>query len=200
MKELGLKSIREGSKAMYQKEKRQCKNYVNQQFMATRPNEIWISDVTQIRINDETYFICIILDLYARRVVGYKIGPKNSTQLIKSCFKSAWETRSPGDGLILHTVRGGNYRAKAFTDYMFKLNVTHSYSRPHVPYDNSVAESFFASLKREELYKTKYRSEREFRTAVKDYIEIYNMIRPHSSNRYKTPLEKEQEYYEKNTL
>lgn len=70
-----------------------------------------------------------------------------------------------------------------------------SFSRVHIPYDNSVMESFFASLKREELYRTKYRSEREFRAAVDQYTVFYNEKRPHVRNQYKTPLEKGTEYY-----
>ena len=81
--------------------------------------------------------------------------------------------------------------------HLEKLGVTQSFSRPYLPYDNSVVESFFSSLKREELYRTKYRSENEFRTAVGNYITFYNAKRPHSKNQYKTPDEAELEYYKK---
>ena len=100
--------------------------------------------------------------------------------------------------LIFHTDRGSNYRSKSFNDYLKSLNVTHSFSRVYIPYDNSVIESFFSSMKREELYRTKYRSKKEFRTAVDDYIIFYNERRPHQKNSYKTPLQKEQDFYDKN--
>ena len=77
---------------------------------------------------------------------------------------------------------------------MRSLNITHSFSRAHVPYDNSVMESFFASIKREELYRTKYRSEADFRSAVDKYIVFYNTKRPHKKLQYKTPEQKEEEY------
>ena len=80
---------------------------------------------------------------------------------------------------------------------MPKKKFTQSFSRPHIPYDNSVMESFFSNMKREELYRTKYRSEKEFRTAVKNYIQFYNEERPHSKNKYKTPSQKEAEYFSK---
>lgn len=195
MRDMGLTSIRQDSKEIYDKEKRRHKNYLNQQFTTTRPNEVWVSDVTCFRLNDKNYFICAILDLFARRVVGYRIGKNNSTQLVKSTFKMAFEERKPTMPLIFHTDRGTNYRAVTFCSYLKSLGVTQSFSRAHVPYDNSVMESFFSSLKREELYRTKYRSDGDFRAAVDRYMTFYNEVRPHVKNAYKTPLAKEQEYY-----
>ncbi|MBK6090316.1 IS3 family transposase [Ruminococcus difficilis] len=197
MQDMGLISIREGAKDYYDKEKSKNKNYLNQKFNTTRPNEVWVSDITCFRYNEKYYYICVIVDLCARKVVGYKIGGKNSTQLTKSTFKLAYESRQPDENLIFHTDNGSNYTSKSFRDYLKKLRVTQSFSRPHIPYDNSVMESFFSNMKREELYRTKYRSEKEFRTAVKNYIQFYNEERPHSKNKYKTPSQKEAEYFSK---
>ena len=105
------------------------------------------------------------------------------------------EQRQPQLPLLFHTDRGSNYRSNAFCTYWQSLGVTQSFSRAHVPYDNSVMESFFASMKREELYRTKYRSEQELRAAIAEYIKFYNETRPHAKNGYKTPAKKEQEYY-----
>ena len=197
MQDMGLISIREGAKDYYDKEKSKNKNYLNQKFNTTRPNEVWVSDITCFRYNEKYYYICVIIDLCARKVVGYMIGGKNSTQLTKSTFKLAYESRQPDENLIFHTDNGSNYTSKSFRDYLKKLRVTQSFSRPHIPYDNSVMESFFANMKREELFRTKYRSEKEFRTAVKNYIQFYNEERPHSKNKYKTPSQKEAEYFSK---
>ena len=197
MQDMGLISIRESAKDYYDKEKRKHKNHLNRQFHTTRPNEVWVSDITCFRYNEKYYYICVVIDLYARKVIGYKIGGKNSTQLTKSTFKLTYESRQPDENLIFHTDNGSNYTSKSFCEYLKKLRVTHSFSRPHIPYDNSVMESFFSNMKREELYRTKYRSEKEFRTAVKDYIQFYNEKRPHSKNNYKTPSQKEAEYFSK---
>ena len=140
------------------------------------------------------YFICVIMDLYARRVIAYKIGYSNNTHLVKETFRMAYESRKPEPGLIFHTDQGGNYRSRAFGDYLKTREVTQSFSKPGVPYDNSVMETFFASMKREELYRYKYRSEREFRAAVDRYIDFYNMQRPHKTLHYKTPAQKEEDY------
>ncbi|MCI8596393.1 MAG: transposase [Clostridia bacterium] len=100
--------------------------------------------------------------------------------------------------MIFHTDRGSNYRSHTFCSYLASLHVTQSFSRAHVPYDNSVVESFFSNLKREELYRTKYRSKNEFRTAIDSYITFYNERRPHAGNTYKTPIKKEEELEKQN--
>ncbi|MBQ3285649.1 MAG: IS3 family transposase [Ruminococcus sp.] len=194
MRDMGLISIREEAKDYYDKEMIKHKNYLNRQFHANRPNEIWVSDVTYFRFNEKGFYICVIIDLFARKVVGYKIGKNNSTQLTKSTFKLAYESRIPKEPLMFHSDNGSNYSSKVFRSYLKNLNVTQSFSRPHIPYDNSVMESFFASMKREELYRSKYSSEKEFRAAVKSYIDFYNDKRPHSKNHYKTPSQKEADY------
>ena len=194
MRDMGLVSIRQSAKKLYEDEGREHKNYLNQQFDTNKPNEVWVSDVTYFKYNGNAYYICVIIDLFSRMVVGYKIGKTNSTQLVKSALQIACRERQPDSNLIFHTDRGGNYRSKTMNDYIRSLNITHSFSRSHVPYDNSVMESFFSSMKREELYRTKYRSEADFRKAVDQYIIFYNTKRPHRKLQYKTPSQKEEEY------
>ena len=194
MREMDLQSIRIGSKKRHYDETRKCQNIVKRNFTAEHPNQIWVSDVTYYRFDEMQYFICVIMDLYARRVIAYKIGYSNNTHLVKETFRMAYESRKPEPGLIFHTDQGGNYRARAFGDYLKTREVTQSFSKPGVPYDNSVMETFFASMKREELYRYKYRSEREFRAAVDRYIDFYNTQRPHKTIHYKTPQAKEEAY------
>ena len=140
MRDMGLISIRQDAKSIYDKEQRKFRNHLNQQFSVSNPNEVWVSYVTYFRWKDKNIYICAIIDLYARVIVGYKVGLKNSTQLIKSTFKAAHELRNPTDGLIFHTDRGSNYRSKSFGDYLKSLRVTQSFSRAYLPYDNSVME------------------------------------------------------------
>jgi transposase InsO family protein len=198
MKDMRLISIREGAKDDYDKERKKYKNYLNQQFSTTKPNEVWVGDVTYFRFKEKDYYICVIIDLFSRKVVGYKVGMKNSTQLTKSTFKLAYKSRQPTEPLMFHSDNGSNNHSKAYCEYLKSLNVKQSFSRAHVPYDNSVIESFFANMKREELYRTKYNSEKDFRSAVDNYIQFYNEKRPHSKNHYKTPDEKEKDFYSKN--
>lgn len=189
--------VKNYQKANNEKEQQRYINHLNQQFTMTRPNEVWVGDVTYYRFKGKSYYISAILDLYARRIISCKVGQCNSTQLVKSTFRMAYEKRRPQLPLTFHSDRGSNYRANAFCAYLKDLGVTQSFSRTHTPYDNSVMESFFSNLKREELYRTKYRSENKFRAAIERYLYFYNEQRPHVKNGYKTPSERESDYYAK---
>ena len=114
MRDMGLISIRQDAKDLYDKERLKYKNYLNQQFNPQSPNEVWVSDITFFRYDGKNYYICVIIDLFARMVVGYRIGKRNSTQLVTRTFKAAYLQRSPSEGLLFHTDRGTNYRANAF--------------------------------------------------------------------------------------
>lgn len=194
MRDMGLVSIRQSAKKLYEDECRKYKNHLNQEFDVSRPNEVWVSDVTYFKYGKSAYYICVIIDLFSRMVIAYKIGKNNSAQLVKGTFQIAYKTRQPDSNLTFHTDRGSNYRSKIMNDYIRSLNITQSFSRAYVPYDNSVMESFFSSMKREELYRTKYRSETDFRKSVDEYIIFYNTKRPHRKLQYKTPKQKEEEY------
>ena len=170
MQNMGLVSIRSGSKKQYDADLRKAKNYLKQKFDVDAPNRVWVGDITQFNYDQKPYYICAVMDLYSRKIVGYKIGKRNSTQLVKATFAQAYRNRQPNDGLIFHSDRGSNFRSYAFEKYLKSLNVTHSLSRAGVPYDNSVIESFFKSFKAEELYRTRYHSEKEFLNAVSQYM------------------------------
>ena len=133
MRDMGLLSIRQDAKKVYAKERRSLKNHLNQQFEVTRPNEVWVSDVTYFLCKDIKYYICAIIDLYARRIVGYRVGKRNSTQLVKSTFKQAYESRKPAGQLLFHTDRGSNYRAYAMCSYLKELDVMQSFSMVVAP-------------------------------------------------------------------
>ena len=95
----------------------------------------------------------MIMDLFARKVIECRIGKNNSTQLVKKTFKDAYESRAVGESLIFHTDQGSNSRSRTFRRYLEERNVTQSFSKSGVPYDNSVMELFFSTMKREELYR-----------------------------------------------
>lgn len=123
MADMGLTSIRQRAKLLYEKKRKAyCKNRVNQNFTAIAPNQIWVSDVTCYSFQERNYYICVILDLFSRMVVGYKISYKNSTQLVKSTFKIAYAFRNPPKGLIFHTDRGASYKSYTFKTRHNKKN------------------------------------------------------------------------------
>lgn len=116
MHDNGWFAIVGGAKKLYQITQERKQNILNQKFTATRPNEVWVGDVTYFKYNQQTYYICVILDLYARKVVGYRISMSNSTQLTKGTFKSAFESRQPTD-LLFHSDQGCNYTSKTYMMY-----------------------------------------------------------------------------------
>lgn len=156
---------------------------------------LWVSDVTYHKINNMVYYICVIIDLYARKVIAYSISTSNNTRLTKRTINQAYIERQPDKTLIFHSDNGSNYTSKAFDSHLKSLNITQSFSRPHIPYDNSVVESFFKSLKAEELYRRKYKSERDFKESISKYMTFYNTERPHSIIKYWTPDKWEQKYW-----
>ena len=150
-REIGLFSIRNDSKLFYEKNNKGHKNRVRRQFNPDAPNQVWVSDVTYYKLKGRHYYICVILDLYSRMVIACKVSKRNSSALVKMAIKEAYENRHPGEGLILHNDRGMNYQSEAVKSYIASLHILHSFSAPHSPHDNAVMESFFSTLKREEL-------------------------------------------------
>ena len=165
------------------------KNILNQNFTAERPNQIWVSDITCYKLKGKHYYIAVILDLFSRKVIAHRISTVASTKLIAAAFREAYAERTPDDGLVFHSDRGTQYASQSFQQLLLSCHVEQSFSRTGRPHDNAVAESFFASLKREELYRRNYRSVAEFRQAVDDYIVFYNTKRPHRTLNYKCPDE-----------
>lgn len=110
--------------------KGESQNIVQQQFNPMQPNEIWASDITQFRLHQQTYYICVILDLFSRKVVAYRVSESQSTQLVTLTFKQAYMQRLPPVGLIFHSDRGSQYLSKAFRNLLADNNVIQSLSRP----------------------------------------------------------------------
>lgn len=151
------------------------------------PNQVWISDVTCFKINNKYLYVCEILDLFSRKIVAHRVSPKNSTYLITSTFRQAFKNRNAPQSLMFRSDQGAQYTSKAFRKLLRMNKVVQSFSKSGQPYDNAVMESFFASMKREEIYRTQYKSDQQFVKSVDSYIEFYNTQRPHSTLNYKTP-------------
>lgn len=159
----------------------------SQEFKPDAPNQVWVSDVTAVCIHDHYYHICVFIDLFSRKVVGYSIGRNGSVQLVKRAFTKAYDDRRP-KSLIVHTDNGSIYTSYSFNRTLLGRKVHHSFSRPKVPHDNAVAESFFNTLKRESLLRDDYpRSFKELKERVIAYIEWYNSKRIHEYLNYTSP-------------
>lgn len=189
MREIGLQRITQYSKQDYQKGKRLAKkqNVLQRQFQVDEPNRVWVSDVTCFKVNEKYLYVCVILDLFSRKVVAYRVSPKNSTYLITSTFRQAYHNRNTPQSLVFHSDQGAQYTSKIFRKLLCMNKVVQSFSAPGQPHDNAGMESFFSFMKREEIYRTQYKSEQQFAKSVDNYIEFYNTQRPHSTLNYKTP-------------
>lgn len=178
MCEMGLISIKQYSKHIYSKDPHQCTNYVKQCFDVEEPNKVWVSDITYYKPKQTPFYICVIMDLFSRRIIAYSIGESNTAYLVKRTIKKAYEERYPFDKLTFHSDRGSNYKSQTIRKYLLELGITQSFSKPHTPHDNAVIESFFAQLKTEELYRWKNLPVRQMKESVAEYIEKYNSERP----------------------
>ncbi len=189
MKEMNLNSMRKSAKSncpsLYSTKKKT--NLLHRSFHVDAPNKIWVSDVTCIKLKNRYYYICVIIDLFSRKVVSYRIGLSNSTQLVTSTFKLAYKKRVPGGGLTFHSDQGTPYTSYAFRRLLQQHHIKQSFSNPGSPLDNAVAESFFATMKKEELYRINYQSEAQLRQRVDAYVSFFNHTRPHMNLNYKTP-------------
>lgn len=151
---------------MNRKKKR---NIFNQQFQTDRHDQIWVSDVIRFKPGELYLYTCVILDLFSRKIVAYKISRKNSTQLITATFKMAWAQRSPETNLIFHSDRGAQYTSHQFRQLLHEHAVVQSFSNSGRPHDDAVAESFFVTLKKEDLYRKDYTSEADFKRRLVSY-------------------------------
>ena len=199
MKEMDLQCIGRNAKREYKKQMKRGRhpNILQQEFDVSEPNRVWVSDVTCFKIKDIFYYVCIILDLFSRKVIAHGISAKNSTYLITSTFRKAYELRNKPQKLMFHSDRGVQYTSKTFQKLLKMNNIVQSFSKTASPHDNAVAEAFFSSMKKEELYRTNYKSVQEFRISVDDYINFYNTERPHTTLAFRTPERFELQYQDK---
>ncbi len=199
MNEMDLRCIRSQSKQLYNKDRRAEKkaNLLSQDFNPPAPNSAWAGDTTMITYKMRKYHICTVIDLYSRKVIACKISYSANTHLIKSTFELAVEQRKPAEGLVFHSDQGSAYTSITFEKYLSLIGVRHSFSKKGTPFDNAVQESFYKTLKAEELYRYHYRSEREFKQSIYEYIEYYNGLRKHSHLKNMSPCEFEVLFYKR---
>ena len=176
----------------------ECHNHLNQEFNQKAPNLVWASDFTYIKVNGKWLYLCVVIDLFSRKVIGWNLSSKPDVDLVMTAFKKAYSARDVSYGLMFHSDRGSQYTAFAFRQLLDQLNVVQSFSKKGYPFDNAVCESFFKYLKKERIYRKKYHSADELRRDLFEYIEgFYNNRRPHGSLGYLTPNEFEAIYWDR---
>lgn len=172
-----------------------CVNYLRQEFNPCKPNMVWASDFTHIRCEGRCYYLCIVLDLYSRKVIAWNLSKKPDAEMVISTFKDAFRKRNEPQGLMFHSDRGCQYTAFAFRKLLSGLNIVQSFSKKGYPYDNACCESFFKYLKQEVSDLDNYPTFESLRLSIFEYIEgFYNTKRPHITLNMMTPDEKERKY------
>lgn len=156
-------------------------------------NQLWVADITYIRLQTEFVYLAVILDAFSRKVVGWALERTLASRLPKAALEQAIAQRQPPPGLVHHSDRGVQYASDEYVQVLRQHQMIPSMSRPANPYDNASCESFMKTLKREEIYANDYRDLEHLRTNIEAFIDqYYNRCRLHSALGYKTPEEFEQ--------
>lgn len=170
-------------------------NLLERNFYVDKPNMCWVSDITYIWTVTGWLYLSVFIDLFSRRVVGWSMDSNLNRSLVINAYDMAVNNRRPAKGLIVHSDRGSQYASNDFKEYLSKTGAIQSMSRKGDCWDNAVAESFFASLKKERVYGSNYKNQKEAKLDIFDYIEVfYNRIRLHSTNGYLSPMRFENNY------
>ena len=165
-----------------------AQNVLDRRFQVASPDRVWVLDITYVATAEGWLYVCVVLDLYARRVVGSSLG----TELALQAFMMAFMRRRPPRTLLFHSDRGVQYTSHAFCRALEHRGIRQSMSRKGDCYDNACAEAFFKTLKTELTNRMFFRTRQEARAAIFEYVEaFYNSRRLHSAIGYVSPCEYE---------
>jgi putative transposase len=150
--------------------------------------QLWVADITYIRLQGEFVYLAVILDAFSRKVVGWELGRELTARLALAALQKALAERKPPAGLVHHSDRGVQYASSEYVGLLRQHGLLPSMSRPANPYDNACCESFMRTLKREEIHANKYRDLEDLRRNIAAFIEhYYNQVRLHSALDYQSP-------------
>jgi len=159
-------------------------------LVLTRLDQLWVADITYIRLQVEFVYLAVILDAFSRRVIGWALDDTLEASLTIEALRMALRRRQPRPGLVHHSDRGVQYAATGYVDLLAAHGVRISMSRRGNPYDNATCESFLKTLKYEEVYRSEYRDLNEACCSISAFLEkVYNQKRLHSALGYRPPVE-----------
>lgn len=171
-------------------------NVLNRQFEVSAPNQWWVSDITYIHTHEGFLFLAVVMDLYARNIVGWSMSERMTEDLVLSAITMAYWKRKPESIVHLHSDQGSQYSSRKCRKLLESFNIQQSMSRRGNCHDNAVAESFFSNLKKEKVRGRQYKTRAEARLDIFNYIEMfYNPKRRHTSNGRLSPTDYENHYF-----
>lgn len=153
------------------------------------PDQLWVADITYIRLRREFVYLAVVLDVFSRRVIGWELDRRIDTPLVLGALDRALCARAVRPGLVHHSDRGVQYASNDYVRRLKDCGIQISMSRRANPYDNAFAESFMKTLKYEEVYLTEYRDLADARTRIGEFLNDYNQNRLHSALGYRPPAE-----------
>lgn len=166
------------------------------QLKLTAINQLWVADITYIRLQEEFVYLAVVLDAFSRRLLGWALEHYLEAELALTALRMALAGRDVAEGLVHHSDQGVQYASLAYTDLLKEQGIRISMSRRGNAYDNAKAESFIKTLKYEEVYLFEYESMTEARARIKHFLEeVYNQKRLHSAIGYMPPVEFEQQLH-----
>jgi putative transposase len=171
-------------------------NRLDRQFDVEAPNQIWAGDITYVWTGKRWAYLALVLDLFARRPVGWALSLSPDSALTKKALTMAYESRGEPEGVMFHSDQGCQYTSLAFRQQVWRYRMVQSMSRRGNCWDNSPMERFFRSLKTEWIPETGYRSFEEAKARITDYVlGYYSRFRPHTNNDGLPPIMAEQKYW-----
>lgn len=169
-------------------------NHLMQDFTAQAPNQVWLSDITYVPTKEGWLYLCIVLDAYSRRIVGWSLEDNMRADMVKHAFDRAFANRDVADHLIAHSDRGVQYASKLVKEFLESKNAIQSMSRKGNCWDNAMSESFFGRFKVEHMFWEKYSTHVEARAKIFEWIEVtYNRKRVQSALGYVSPNQFEED-------
>jgi putative transposase len=156
--------------------------------LATAPDQVWVGDITYLKVAGAWRYLAVVMDRYSRRIIGWSLGPTKDARLTLAAFNRAVFHRRPRPGVIFHSDRGIEYAAYAFRDRLAALGFVQSMNRPREITDNAYMESFFHSMKSDVVHGVRFMDDTQLVSLLRSYIPYYNGVRLHSGIGYSSPV------------